>query len=125
MAVVTKYGKEKWADNGRGRLAIGSDEGQFRPYDLLYSGLSSCFYYTLESLAKKMKLSYEEVTITVDGHKRDEKVAMLDNVYFKIEALGVIEEEKFIKACELAGKYCSIHATIAKVAKMHHEIIFL
>lgn len=125
MAIVSKYGKDRWVDNGRGRIAIGSGEGQYRPYDLLYSALSACFYYTLESLAKKMKVDYSEVTITIDGHKRDEKIAMLDNVYFKIEAEGVLEEDKFTKACELAGKYCSIHATVAKVAKMHHEIVFL
>lgn len=125
MSVTSKYGKEKWIDNGRGRIPIGSGEGEYLPYNLLYGALSTCYYYTLESLCEKMKIDYGEVTITIDGKKRDEKVATLEYVDFKIEAQGVTDQKRFTKACELAGKYCSIHATVAMVAKMNHEIIFL
>ncbi|HZK10593.1 MAG TPA: OsmC family protein [Clostridia bacterium] len=125
MSIKSKYGSEKWIDNGRGKIPLGSGEGQYLPYDLLYGALSACYYYTLESLCEKMKIDYEEVTITIDGKKKEAKIATLERVDFVIEAKGVTEEKKFTKACSLAGKYCSIHATVAKVAKMNHEIIFL
>lgn len=125
MSITSKYAKERWIDNGRGRICVGAGEGEFRPYDLLYGALSACYFLTLESLCEKMKITYEEVNIAVDGRKRAEKVATLEFVEMKIEARGVEDQEKFLKACELAGKYCSIHATIAEVSQMHHEVTFL
>lgn len=124
MAIVSKYGKERFIDNGRARVNIGSGEGEYRPYDLLFGALSACYFYTLESLAKKLRVNYDEVTISVDGTKKDDKIATLKDVYFTIEAEGVSDKEKFEKVCELAGKYCSIHVTVAQVSNMHHEIIF-
>lgn len=125
MSLTSKYGKEKWIDNGRGRIPIGSEEGEYLPYNLLYGALSSCYYYTLESVCEKMKIDFDEVRITIDGKKRDGKITTLERVDFKIEAQGVTDQKKFTKACELAGKYCSIHVTVAMVAEMNHQIIFL
>lgn len=124
MGIKTVYGEDWYMDNGRGPVAIGREENEYLPYDLLYGALSSCYYYTLVSLAKKLRVDYGEIVITIDGKHRDEKIRTLEDVYMKIEAQGVEDKEKFERVCELSGKYCSIHATIAEVARMHHEIIY-
>ena len=126
MAVSAHFGKTWWASNERLQVPVGGGEGEFLPYDFLYAALAACYYYTLESLAEKMKLNWESVEVHIDGKKRDEKVATLEWVKIDIHVQGLEKEkeEKFLKASELAGKYCSIHHTIAQVAKMEHEVHF-
>lgn len=127
MAIQANFGKERTVTNEREVIHVGSGEGQFLPYDFLYAGLASCYYYTLISLAEKMKLGWEDVTIHVDGKKRDEKVATLEWVKMdiRVKGLDAEQQDKFLKASELAGKYCSIHDTIAQVAKMEHQVEFI
>lgn len=126
MAVQAYFGKERRVDNGRLSVAVGSGEEQFLPYDFLYAGLASCFYYTLISLAEKMQLSWEFVEIEVDGKKRAEKIATLEWVKMDIKVKGLEgEQEKFLRASDLAGKYCSIHETISQVADIEQEVTFL
>lgn len=126
MAVQAYFGKERRVDNGRLSVAVGSSEEQFLPYDFLYAGLASCFYYTLISLAEKMQLSWEFVEIEVDGKKRAEKIATLEWVKMDIKVKGLEgEQEKFLRASDLAGKYCSIHETISQVADIEQEVTFL
>lgn len=126
MAVQAYFGKERRVDNGRLSVAVGSGEEQFLPYDFLYAGLASCFYYTLISLAEKMQLSWEFVEIEVDGKKRAEKIATLEWVKMNIKVKGLEgEQEKFLRASDLAGKYCSIHETISQVADIEQEVTFL
>lgn len=126
MAVQAYFGKERRVDNGRLSVAVGSGEEQFLPYDFLYAGLASCFYYTLISLAEKMQLSWEFVEIEVDGKKRAEKIATLEWVKMDIKVKGLEgEQKKFLRASDLAGKYCSIHETISQVADIEQEVTFL
>ena len=126
MAVQAYFEKERRVDNGRLSVAVGSGEEQFLPYDFLYAGLASCFYYTLISLAEKMQLSWEFVEIEVDGKKRAEKIATLEWVKMDIKVKGLEgEQEKFLRASDLAGKYCSIHETISQVADIEQEVTFL
>lgn len=126
MAIKTNFGEKRWASNDRLQVPIGSGQGEFLPYDFLYAGLAACYYYTLESLAEKMKLDWESVEVFVDGKKRDEKIATLEWVKMDIRVKGLekSQEEKFLKASKLAGQYCSIHHTIAQVANMEHEVHF-
>jgi putative redox protein len=95
-----------------------------KPYHLLFGAVASCFYATFISVANKMRLSFSNVEIEVNGHKRDETPATLDYVKIEMVVYSGSDEEKLRKAAELGAKYCSIHETISKVAQIDLVVTF-
>ena len=108
----------------RAELKIGGNEGEFFPYDLLLGSLSSCFYYTLYDVLTKSKNEVPSMEIIVTGDKRTEAPTTLEWTHMDITVFDEVDQKRFLRAVELAAKYCSIHETISKVAKMSHEVIF-
>lgn len=104
--------------------AIGSKEGELAPYDMLLGALGSCFYATFAGVAKKMRLEYQGVSIEIHGVKREEIPPTLTTVDMVLTIHGAQDEKGFDRAAELAGKYCSIHETISKVAQIRTELRF-
>jgi len=41
-----------------------------------------------------------------------------------ITVTGDVDEKQFLRSVDLAAKYCSVHETISKVARMSHEVKF-
>ena len=110
----------------RGDVAIGSkDEGQMAPYELLLGALGACYYSTFLGIAEKMKLQFERAEFKIHGVKREDVPTMLQEVNILFTIHGAAEQKGFDRAAELVGKYCSIHATLEKVATMHTELQFL
>lgn len=105
-------------------LRIGSDESSAAPYDLLFMALGSCLYSTFEDIAKKKKISYDNVKIEITGEKRDEVPATLKTCHITFEVIKASNEKGLEKAMELAAKYCSIFQTISHVSEMTWEISF-
>jgi putative redox protein len=101
-----------------GTIKLGSQENGMKPYHLLFGAVASCFYATFISVANKMRLTFTDVDIEVNGNKRDETPATLDYVKIEMVVYNGSDETKLIKAAELGAKYCSIHETISKVAKI-------
>ena len=125
LTIKTNYSPEKYTlENERAILGIGSKPGEFFPYDLLLGALSSCFYYTLIEILEKTKLEIPIVEVIVTGEKRNEVPTTLEWVNMEITVTGDVDESKFLRSVDLAAKYCSIHHTISKVAKMSHEVRF-
>jgi len=123
--IKTNYTPEKYTlENERAIVGIGSKPGEFYPYDLLLGALSSCFYYTLYEILEKRKVEIPIVEIVVTGEKRTETPTTLEWVNLDITVTGNVDEKQFLRSVDLAGKYCSIHTTISKVAKMSHEVKF-
>jgi len=91
---------------------------------LLLGALSSCFYYTLIEILEKRKVEIPIVEVIVTGEKRTEVPTTLEWVNMEITVTGKVDEKQFLRSVDLAGKYCSIHETISKVAKMSHEVRF-
>jgi len=123
--IKTKYTPEKYTlENERAIVGIGSKPGEFYPYDLLLGALSACFYYTLYEILEKRKMDIPTIEIIVTGDKRTELPTTLEWVNLEVIVTGEVNEKQFLRYVDLAGKYCSIHETISKVAKMTHEVKF-
>ena len=108
-----------------GKISLGKEENGMMPYHLLYGALASCFYATFLSVAQKMRLDFEQATITVDGEKRDEVPQTLSHVQMNLVIKNPSNEEKLRKAAELGAKYCSIHETILSVSTIDLDISFI
>ncbi|MBI9096014.1 MAG: OsmC family protein [Sphaerochaeta sp.] len=98
--------------------------GATAPYDYLLGALSGCLFATFVDLAGKMKVSWEHVSLEVDGTKREESPTTLEGCTVSATATGVDDEKKFLKAFETATRYCSIYQTISKVSEMHWSVDF-
>lgn len=123
--IKTNYSPEKYTlENERATVGIGSKPGEFYPYDLLLGALSSCFYYTLYEILEKRKMDIPTVEVIVTGDKRTALPTTLEWVHMDITVTGDVDEKQFLRSVDLAAKYCSIHETISKVAKMSHEVKF-
>ena len=123
--IKTNYTPEKYTlENERAIVGIGSKPGEFYPYDLLLGALSACFYYTLYEILEKRKMDIPTIEIIVTGDKRTELPTTLEWVNLEVIVTGDVNENQFLRYVDLAGKYCSIHVTISKVAKMSHEVKF-
>jgi len=111
-------------ETNQSSLSIGMEQGDFRPYQLLFGALGSCFYATFLSVSKKMRLSFDEAIVTVDGKKRTTIPETLEVVYLTLTIKGGSDHEKLKKAAKLGADYCSIHETIKQVADINLEVIF-
>lgn len=69
-------------------------------------------------------MSIPKVEIIVTGEKRKEVPTTLTWVNLDVTVIGEVDEKQFLKSIDLAAKYCSIHETISKVAKMTREVHF-
>ncbi len=125
LTIKTNYTPEKnTLENERAVVGIGPNPGEFFPYDLLLGALSSCFYYTLIEILEKRKEQIPSIEIIVTGEKRTETPTTLEWVNLELIVTGEVNQKPFLRSVDLAGKYCSIHETISKVAKMTHEVKF-
>jgi putative redox protein len=107
-----------------GTVPLGSREQGVASYHLLFGALASCFYATFLSVADKMRLVFTDASIEVSGDKRDEVPATLEHVTIKMVVRNGSDETKLKKAAELGAKYCSIHETVSKVAKIDLDVSF-
>ncbi|PKL14488.1 MAG: osmotically inducible protein OsmC [Spirochaetae bacterium HGW-Spirochaetae-8] len=125
--IVAHYGVHsgKLVTDSGAAVALGHESGNFAPYELLLGGLSYCLFRTFEDIAQKMQLTYEGVDMHVDGEKREDKIATLEFCKVSLRAKGVVEQEKFKKAFDIATRYCSVYNTISKVATMSWEVQFV
>ncbi|MBI9103475.1 MAG: OsmC family protein [Spirochaetales bacterium] len=128
ITVDFKEGFRGEGKNDRGsQLEIGEEE--WHPYELLFTALASCMYATFLDIARKKKLEYSTVTITIEGEKRDEVPAFLKkaDILYTVKGADTTDEKthtQFQKTLMLAEKYCSIYNTLTKVAELNSKIIF-
>ena len=125
LKIKTNYEPEQAIlDTDRATLRIGSKAGEFAAYDLLLGALSACFYANLNDILEKRKEEISSIEIVVTGEKRTEVPTTLEWVNLEITVTGDVNEKQFLRSVDLAAKYCSVHETISKVAKMTHEVKF-
>lgn len=93
------------------------------PYELFLGGFASCLHATFLGIMMKRKLTFEDVTYEVIGHKRDEVPTILNKVETSVVITGADEKKHkaIIKSMEQAEKYCSISETIKNLGA---EMIF-
>lgn len=107
-----------------GTLNLGTEDGEFKPYQLLLGALGSCFYSTFLGIVKKKHLTFSDAEMEISGKKRDTVPTTLEHVILKMTIVNPSNDVGFLKSAELAGKYCSIYQTISKVAKIDLEVSF-
>lgn len=98
--------------------------GGMSPYNLLLGALGGCLYHTFLDIVIKKRLTFDSVKMEMDGVKREEVPTTLETANIKFIIKGASNEKQFAKSVELAEKYCSIHATISKVADIKLELVF-
>lgn len=110
----------------KGVLKIGSSEGEFLPYPLLMSALSSCLYSTFLDIIKKMRLEISLCNMDLEWEKRVEVPRTLKLIVIKVKIIGadLTKKEKLLNAFRLATEYCSIYNTLSKVSEMKYELDF-
>ncbi len=97
-----------------GSPEIGGQDLGFRPMELVLTALGSCSSLDLISILKKQRQEIEDLSVVVEGERRNEipKVFTKINMAFKLK--GKIDPAKAEKAAELAvKKYCSVHDMLA------------
>ncbi|MDD4011520.1 MAG: OsmC family protein [Sphaerochaetaceae bacterium] len=94
------------------------------PYDYLIGALSGCLYKTFADIAQKMRVTYDSITMNIQGEKRTETPTTLSTCHLEIKAYGASDQEKLKNAFEKATRYCSIYYTLSQVAKMTWSISF-
>ncbi len=104
------------------KAAVGNQEGELAPYDMLLGSLATCLYSTFLDVLEKKRIEFEGANIIVTGEKRKEIPPTLTWVNILLEVRNASNEKAVMKAAELAKKYCSVYETISKVAKMSLEV---
>jgi putative redox protein len=93
-----------------GSEAIGGQGLGVRPMELVLIALGSCSSFDLISILKKQRQEFKDVSITVEGERKDGVPAVFTKIHMTINISGNIDLEKAKKASELAiKKYCSVH----------------
>lgn len=109
---------------GDRQVAIGKSASGMTPYELLLGALGSCYYATLIDIARKMRLEFTGADIAIHGVKREEIPTTLKTVDMVVTIKGAASRQGFERASGLAAKYCSVHATVAKVADITLTLLF-
>jgi len=107
-----------------GSIAIGVQDDQARPYDLLQGALVACLHSTFLEILTKKRCELKFADYDVSGEKRDEVPTMLQSVHVKVILPAGPHEDAYLKSMELATKYCSVYNTLSQVAKMSYSIKF-
>lgn len=117
-----------YLEAAHGRLAIGRAEkdNYFLPYDLLLGALGSCFYSTFLGKLRENSYTVEAAHLDISGLHREEIPQTLTTVTIKLELQGTSggSEEEFRQLAQEAARDCSIHETVAQVAKIELEVAF-
>lgn len=112
-------------ETNNSRLTIGMEQGDFRPYQLLFGAMGSCFYATFLEISKKMRLTFKTASLIVDGNKRITVPQTLEDVYVSLTIKDASDQLKIEKAAKLGLDHCSIVETIRQVATVHLEVKFI
>lgn len=97
-----------------GSEAIGGQGLGVRPMELVLMALGSCSSLDLISILKKQRQDIQDVSISVEGERKDGVPAVFTKIHLTINVTGNIDAAKAEKAAELAvKKYCSVHDMLA------------
>jgi putative redox protein len=122
MAFGREFRGEMQAKNAT--VQVGKEENCLAPYEMLLGGLGACFYSTFVDIADKMRLSFDRAQIALSGVRREEAPRHLVRVTLVFTVFGAEQSKGFLRAVDLAEKYCSIRYTVAQVADIQVVTVF-
>lgn len=124
VSLTFSYAFEGELTAKNGTVKIGSEEGTLEPYDLLLGALGSCLYSTFLDIAVKKRITYDRLEMRITGEKRTEIPTTLKWVNVDVTVVNPEKEHGLDQALKLATEYCSVYATISKVAEMSYTLSF-
>jgi putative redox protein len=104
----------------------GKDIGT-RPKVLMLVSLAGCTGFDVVSMLNKMRVSFSDFDIKVDGHLTDTEVKTYDDVVINYTIKVAKEDEpKVLKAVKLSEeKYCGVSKMFQAFAKVSFKINYL
>lgn len=106
---------------------VGGEGAGVRPKALILSALAGCTAMDIVSLLNKMKVSFSNFVVKVEGELTDEhpkfyhKVALVYVIHLENEA----DKEKMEKVVKLSQeKYCGVSEMVRKFADLDFKIEF-
>jgi putative redox protein len=106
------------------KTAVGGEENGLKPYHMLFGALGSCFYATFLSVARKMRLTFDNASLEIEGFKSDPDIKIIDNVIINMTVENPSHEQRLLKAAKLGAQHCSIHALVSKAADVKLNVRF-
>lgn len=93
-----------------GSPEIGGEGLGVRPMEMVLMALASCSSLDLVSILKKQKQDLQDISVSVEGERREELPPVFTKINMSFTLKGDIDPAKAERAAELAvKKYCSVH----------------
>jgi putative redox protein len=93
-----------------GSPEIGGEALGVRPMEMVLMALASCSSLDLVSILKKQKQDLQDISVSVEGERREELPPVFTKINMHFTLKGDIDPAKAERAAELAvKKYCSVH----------------
>lgn len=108
--------------------AVGGQDKGPRPKALILSALAGCTAMDVVSLLRKMKVNFEQLSISVSGELTEEhpKTYHLVNLEYTIKIDDEEGREKMQKAVDLSQtKYCGVAAMMKSFATLNYSIKYI
>jgi len=104
---------------------FGGNNGGPRPKSLMLVALAGCTGMDIVSILRKMRITFDDLRIVVDGNITQEHPKHFDHMHIKYIITGKnIPADKVISAIELSlEKYCGVNYSYKKAMKITHELI--
>ena len=102
----------------------GTNQGP-RPKSLLLAALAGCTAMDVVSLLNKMRVSFDDFRVSVEGNITDEHPKHYENMHVTYTIKGRdVDREKVIKAITMSqDKYCGVSYTLKQGLKITWELI--
>lgn len=107
-----------------GELKVsGQSEYGYRPFQLMISSIVGCSGGVLRNILKKMRLSYEDITIEAEVTRNEEIANQIEKIHliYTIKAED-ISQKKAEKAIELTRKNCAMLQSVAGSIQVTEEL---
>lgn len=104
----------------------GGNEAGASPKALMLSSLAGCSGLDVVLIAEKMRVNFDDLTITVAANLTDEHPKYYDKVHMTYHFYGAdLDHEKLTKVVNLSiEKYCGVMEMFRKFAEVSTEIVF-
>jgi len=104
---------------------VGGKNSGPRPKALSLVSLGGCTGMDVVSILKKMRVSFDDLNVEVDGELTDEHPKYYHKIHviytFKGKNLPMAKLEKAVNLSQ--ERYCGVNAMLSKAAEITHEII--
>lgn len=95
----------------------------FRPMQLLLAGIGGCSGIDIISILKKQKQPLEDIQITVNADREEDKTpSLFKKIHVSYTLKGKLDENKVKRAVALSmDQYCSVAKILEKTAEISYS----